>query len=169
MTQSVVIRVGEYVAKILVVDDSPDVLLLCRVHLEYEGYTVETAEDGMQALERIALHPPDLVILDIMMPQMDGWDVLAAIRENEVTARIPVIMLTARGEGLDEIRGWREGASGYVTKPFNPKALSQTVSNALRRSPSETDLIRTEMLDKLEFDRRLSAESHHETEAPAQS
>ena len=145
--------------KILVVDDSPDVLLLCRVHLEYEGYAVETAEDGQQALERIAIECPDLVILDIMMPGMDGWDVLAAIRDNPEVAHVPVVMLTARGEGLDEIRGWREGAAGYITKPFNPAALSSTVSRALYRSPKEADLVRAEMLGKLEFDLRLTDEA----------
>jgi two-component system alkaline phosphatase synthesis response regulator PhoP len=139
--------------KVLVVDDSPDVLLLCKVHLEYEGYAVVTAEDGHEALAAIAREHPDLVILDIMMPGMDGWEVLATIRE---TWDIPVVMLTARGEGLDEIRGWREGAAGYVTKPFNPAALSVTVRKALRRSPGEADLVRSEMLGKLEFDRRLT-------------
>lgn len=153
-------------ARILVVDDSPDVLLLCRVHLEYEGHAVETAADGYEALDALATGRPDLVVLDIMMPGMDGWDVLSAMRADPATANIPVVMLTARGEGLDEIRGWREGASGYVTKPFNPAALSFTVSQALQRSPTEAALVRNEMLERLSFDQRVTAEAaHHDAAA----
>ena len=143
-------------AKILVVDDSPDVLLLCKVHMQYDGHDVTIASDGFEALDKIRVELPDLVLLDIMMPGMDGWEVLASIKSDPATSSIPVVMLTARGDGLDEIRGWREGASAYVTKPFNPVALSLTIQRALRRTPAEDDLLRHESIDLLEIDQKLS-------------
>lgn len=150
-------------AKILVVDDSPDVLLLCRVHLEYEGYEVLTADDGIRALKKVEEEHPDLILLDVMMPVVDGWEVLSTVKKNPETRAIQVVMLTARGAGMDEMRGWREGASGYVTKPFNPATLSSVVREALVQTPVEADQRRREMLQMLQVDQRLTddAVQHH--------
>lgn len=139
-------------AKILIVDDEPDVLMLCRVNLEFEGYQVLEASDGEEALEVLGRERVDLVLLDVMMPGLDGWEVLASIKERPQTADIPVIMLTAKAQDRDQIRGWSEGAHDYVTKPFNPIALSETVRRALQPlTPQERERRRGEMLRKLRF------------------
>lgn len=136
--------------KILVVDDEPDVLLLCKVNLEFEGYNVKEAHDGEEALSVIASENPDLVLLDVMMPGMDGWQVLSSIKADSTTSHIPVVMLTAKVQERDQIRGWNGGVSDYVTKPFNPIALSQTVRRALEpESPEVAERRRNQMLEKL--------------------
>jgi len=136
--------------KILIVDDEPDVLLLCHVNLEFEGYEVMDAQSGEEALGRISEEPPDLVLLDVMMPGMDGWQVLEEIKSNPQTKHIPVMMLTAKAQERDQIRGWSGGVVDYVTKPFNPIALSQSVRRALD-PPSRQDLEsrRRHMIEKL--------------------
>lgn len=137
-------------AKVLVVDDEPDVLLLCRVNLEYEGYDVIDAGSGEEALDSLDDAAVDLVLLDVMMPGMDGWEVLKAIKSRPATAAIPVIMLTAKAQDRDQIRGWSDGATEYVTKPFNPIALSQTVKRALEPvSEAQREQKRKDMLRKL--------------------
>lgn len=133
--------------KVLVVDDEPDVLLLCRVNLEFEGYTVIDAQDGEQALEKVRLEKPDIILLDVMMPGMDGWEVLASLKEDPTTSEIPVVMLTAKVRELDQIHGLTQGAIDYVNKPFNPIALSRTIREALQARNSEER--RQRMLDKL--------------------
>lgn len=136
--------------KILVVDDEPDVLLLCRVNLEFEGYDVAVAHDGEEALSFITREEPDLVLLDVMMPGMDGWQVLSAIKSDPSKKHIPVVMLTAKVQDRDQIRGWTSGVVDYVTKPFNPIALSQTVKRALEgETLQEQDRRRLQMLEKL--------------------
>lgn len=117
--------------KILVVDDEPDVLLLCRVNLEYQGYEIIEAQDGLEALEAASEHVPDLILLDVMMSGMDGWQVLNRLKSDPATADIPVIMLTAKVTERDQITGLSAGAIDYVTKPFNPATLSKTVKHAL--------------------------------------
>lgn len=134
-------------SKVLVVDDEPDVLLLCRVNLEFEGYTVIDAQDGEQALEKVRLEKPDIILLDVMMPGMDGWEVLASLKEDPTTSEIPVVMLTAKVRELDQIHGLTQGAIDYVNKPFNPIALSRTIREALQARNSEER--RQRMLDKL--------------------
>jgi DNA-binding response OmpR family regulator len=118
-------------AKILVVDDESDVLMLCRVNLEYEGYDVVEAHNGQEALERVAQESPDLILLDVMMAGMDGWQVLKTLKNNPETSNIPVVMLTAKVTERDQITGLTGGASDYITKPFNPVALSKSVREAL--------------------------------------
>lgn len=136
--------------KILVVDDEPDVLLLCRVNLEFEGYEVAEAQDGESALEAVASEQPDLILLDVMMPGMDGWQVLAALKADPVSASLPVVMLTAKVQERDQIRGWTGGVSDYVTKPFNPIALSQAIKRALAPGGGEeSERRRRQMLEKL--------------------
>lgn len=137
-------------ARILVVDDEPDVLLLCRVNLEFEGYSVIEAHNGEEAIDIVRREQIHLVLLDVMMPGMDGWDVLSAIKADPSTFFVPVIMLTAKAQDRDQIHGWMNGASDYVTKPFNPIALSETVKRALKpATPQELERRRSYTLDKL--------------------
>jgi len=123
--------------RILVVDDEPKVLSIVRSYLQKEGYQVTEAQDGKRALETFRREKPDLMILDIMMPEMDGLDVLRAIRR---TSQVPVIMLTARAEDADKLVGLELGADDYVVKPFSPRELTARVKAVLRRSqkPAET-------------------------------
>lgn len=139
---------------ILVVDDSADVRLVCRVNLEYHGYAVREAENGDEALAIIKDEPPDLVLLDVMMPDLDGWQILSTLKGDTATAHIPVVMLTARTREADQIRGWRSGASDYIVKPFNPEVLVPTVHNALEHA-SEQEATRRDRLDLLRFTQRL--------------
>ena len=135
---------------ILVVDDEPDVLLLCKVNLEFEGYNVIEAHDGEEALRKIASENPDLVLLDVMMPGMDGWQVLTAVKSDPARADTPVVMLTAKVQERDQMRGLSDGAADYVTKPFNPIALARTVREALAASASgELERRRQQMLERL--------------------
>ena len=136
---------------VLVVDDEPDVLLLCRVNLEFEGYEVLEAADGEQAMERIRAHRPDVVLLDVMMPKMDGWQVLSAVKADAALADIPVVMLTAKVQDQDQIRGWSQGAADYLTKPFSPLALSQVLQDVLATDPEEEARRRQLILAKLQL------------------
>jgi DNA-binding response OmpR family regulator len=142
---------------VLVVDDSADVRLVCRVNLEYHGFVVREAEDGARALEMIREQTPDLVLLDVMMPDMDGWEILSTLKSEPETASIPVVMLTARTREADQIRGWRAGASDYIIKPFNPEALIPTVRAALDRGDAEKH--RREKLDMLRFTQKVIGET----------
>ena len=112
---------------ILAVDDDKDILGLVQRTLAGQGFTVTTAEDGHEALEAIARAKPDLVVLDIEMPELDGLEVVAKLRENQATMNLPVILLTAHDTHHDVYKGWRAGADVYLTKPFNPKELIQCV------------------------------------------
>jgi len=116
---------------ILVVDDEKNIVQLARLYLGNEGFHVEEAYDGKQALEKARAVNPDLVILDIMMPEMDG---LSVCRELRKTSSVPVIMLTARDDDIDKIVGLEVGADDYLTKPFNPRELVARVKAVLRRS-----------------------------------
>jgi CheY-like chemotaxis protein len=136
---------------VLVVDDEPDVLLLCRVNLEFEGHEVIEAADGEQAMAQVRAHRPDVVLLDVMMPKMDGWQVLSAIKADETLADIPVVMLTAKVQDQDQIRGWSQGAADYITKPFSPLALSQVLQDVLETDPEEEARRRTMILEKLQL------------------
>jgi DNA-binding response OmpR family regulator len=104
--------------KILVVDDEDDILQFLELVLREKGYDVVTAGSGQEALTRAQMEKPDLVLLDIMMPQMDGWEVLKLLRVDEETADIPVAMLSARTEAKDRVQGLQEGAIDYICKPF---------------------------------------------------
>jgi DNA-binding response OmpR family regulator len=109
--------------KILVVDDEEDILHFLELVLREKGYQVVTASGGPEALTRAQLEKPDLVLLDIMMPQMDGWEVLKLLRVDEETAQIPVAMLSARTEAKDRVQGLQEGAVDYICKPFSLQEL----------------------------------------------
>ncbi|TVR70512.1 MAG: DNA-binding response regulator [Spirochaetaceae bacterium] len=121
---------------ILVVEDEPDILELIRYNLEKEGYTVEGAVSGEDALELLSIRIPALIILDLMLPGVDGWEVCRRLKTDPERRTIPVMMLTARTEDSDIVTGLDAGADDYVTKPFNPKVLIARVRAALRRSPS---------------------------------
>jgi two-component system, OmpR family, alkaline phosphatase synthesis response regulator PhoP len=119
--------------RILVVDDEEDLLTLVRYNLNRELFLVTTAATGEEALARARADAPDLVILDLMLPGMDGLDVCRAMKADPDTARIPIVMLTARGEDADVVAGLTLGADDYVTKPFSPRVLVARVRAVLRR------------------------------------
>jgi DNA-binding response OmpR family regulator len=137
--------------RVLVVDDEPDVLLLCRVNLEFEGYEVSTAPDGEAGLAACRELRPDVVLLDVMMPKMDGWQVLEAIKGDEDLKQIPVVMLTAKVQDEDQIRGWSAGAAEYITKPFSPLSLSQVIGDVIANDPEEEAQRRRMILEKLKL------------------
>ena len=109
--------------KILAVDDERHIVRLVEVNLQRAGYEVVTAYDGREALEKVKSENPDLVVLDVMMPYMDGFEVLKNLKSDPATAEIPVIMLTAKAQDADVFRGWQSGVDCYLTKPFNPMEL----------------------------------------------
>jgi len=135
------------VPRILVVDDQPDIRLMCRVNLQLEGYEVLEAGDGEVGLEMVRNEHPDLVLLDVMMPGLDGWQFMEAIKADAGTAQIPIVLLTARVQREDEIRGWLSGAADYLPKPFNPSTLTEVVRRTLLHQ-GEDDR-RQRALDKL--------------------
>ncbi|MBC8136554.1 MAG: response regulator [Fibrella sp.] len=124
--------------RILAVDDEPNIVRLIQVNLERDGYTVETANNGAQALAKIRQNRPDLLVSDVMMPEMDGFELLANIRRDPMLADLPVIMLTAKAQDRDVMEGYTRGADMYLTKPFNPMELKQFVKRILA-SASEDD------------------------------
>jgi len=109
--------------KILVVDDERQIVKLVEINLHKAGYDVVQAYDGVEALEKVASEKPDMIVLDVMMPRMNGFDVLKRLQADPATEHIPVIMLTAKAQDADIFAGWQSGVSSYLTKPFNPKEL----------------------------------------------
>ena len=118
--------------KILTVDDEKHIVRLIQVNLERQGYEVVTASDGREALEKVDAERPDLVILDVMMPYMDGFEVLQYMKRNPSTRDIPVIMLTAKAQDADVFKGWQSGVDCYLTKPFNPMELISFVQRIFK-------------------------------------
>lgn len=116
---------------ILVVDDVRIIRRLVRVNLELEGYSVIEAENGKDALDKVKEIKLDLILLDVIMPYLDGFQVLQRLRANAETRDVPVVMLTSCSEEIDQIKGWELGISDYVIKPFNPNALVNVVKKAL--------------------------------------
>ncbi|MGB9585904.1 MAG: response regulator transcription factor [Anaerolineales bacterium] len=139
---------------ILVVDDEERMVRFIRLNLEHDGFKVSEAYRGMQAIEKVRNLLPDLVLLDVMLPDLDGFEVLRIIRE---TSSVPVIMLTAKGEEDDRVRGLELGADDYITKPFSPRELVSRVRAVLRRTetmtPSTHGVIVVDDRLKLDFDR----------------
>ena len=136
--------------KVLVIDDEAPIRLLCRVNLEAEGMHVTEAADGTTGLELARNDPPDVVLLDVMMPGLDGWRVAEELLEDGRTNRIPIIFLTARAEFRDRARGLDIGGVDYVTKPFNPLDLAPLVRDLLVRiERGERDELRGEKLAEL--------------------
>jgi two-component system phosphate regulon response regulator PhoB len=123
--------------KILVVDDEPDAVELLRVNLEGAGYAVSSAHDGEEALKKTRMTLPDLVILDLMLPEVDGMEVCKVLRRDQKTSHIPIIMLTAKAAEIDRVLGLEFGADDYVTKPFSPRELVLRVKRLLRSAESD--------------------------------
>jgi DNA-binding response OmpR family regulator len=141
--------------RILVVDDEERMVRFIRLNLEHDGFRVAEAFNGTQAIDKVRSSLPDLVLLDVMMPDIDGFEVLKIIRE---VSSVPVIMLTAKGEEDDRVRGLELGADDYITKPFSPRELVSRVRAVLRRteitSGAVHGLIEVDNRLKLDFDRR---------------
>jgi two-component system, OmpR family, alkaline phosphatase synthesis response regulator PhoP len=123
--------------RILIVDDEPNIAQLARLYLEREGYKVESAGDGRSALAAVEKHPPALMVLDIMLPELDGLEVCRRLRASGNS--LPILMLTARDEDVDKILGLELGADDYLTKPFNPRELVARIKAILRRGERTAD------------------------------
>ena len=123
--------------RILVVDDEIYIVHILDFSLGMEGYEVLTALDGEQALERLKNDKPDLIVLDIMMPKVDGYEVCRAIKTNPETQHIPVILLSAKGRNVDQKMGFDVGADDYITKPFSPRKLVERINALLGQTVSE--------------------------------
>jgi two-component system KDP operon response regulator KdpE len=140
---------------ILVVDDESRMRRFMRMNLDLEGYRVIEAENGLEAANRAREDLPDLVLLDVMMPEMDGFEALRLIRE---TSNVPIIMLTVKGDEDDRVQGLELGADDYVTKPFSPRELSSRIKAVLRRSemptPAEQSIISVDDRLRIDFNRR---------------
>ena len=140
--------------RILVVDDEERMVRFIRLNLEHDGFQVIEAFNGTKAIDQVRSSLPDLILLDVMMPDMDGFEVLRIVRE---VSSVPVIMLTAKGEEDDRVRGLELGADDYVTKPFSPRELVSRVRAVLRRTDSTSSIhgiIEVDNRLKLDFDRR---------------
>jgi two-component system alkaline phosphatase synthesis response regulator PhoP len=138
------------VTKVLVIDDEAPIRLLCRVNLEAESMEVLEAADGPSGLEQARTERPDVILLDVMMPGLDGWRVAEELLEDGRTAEIPIIFLTARAEFRDRARGLDIGGVAYVTKPFNPLELAPLVEQLLERiGRGQRDELRGEKLAEL--------------------
>lgn len=136
--------------RVLVIDDEAPIRLLCRVNLEAEGMEVLEASDGPTGLEKARNEQPDVVLLDVMMPGLDGWRVAEELLDDPATGDIPIIFLTARAEFRDRARGLDIGGVDYVTKPFNPVELAPLVEGLLARiERGERDELRREKLAEL--------------------
>jgi phosphate regulon transcriptional regulator PhoB len=120
--------------RVLIVEDEPDIRDLIVFHLEREGYQVVKARSGADALRQAQAAPPDLVLLDLMLPEMDGLEVCRRLRQNPATQAVPIVMLTARGDEVDRVLGLEMGADDYVVKPFSPRELVARIRAVLRRT-----------------------------------
>lgn len=134
---------------VLVVDDEHNIIELARLYLEQEGYTVEEARDGAEALDKIRTVRPAVVVLDLMLPEIDGWEVC---RRARAQSEVPIIMLTARSDDVDKIVGLELGADDYLTKPFNPRELVARVKAILRRYERSIQPSRTVHVGQLTID-----------------
>jgi DNA-binding response OmpR family regulator len=123
--------------RVLVIDDEPDVLMLCRVNLQLAGHEVVEAANGKDGLELARTLVPDVVVLDVMLPNVDGLTVLSELASSEATRHIPVVMLTAKTQLEDRRKAWRAGCTEYLTKPFSPIELVELVGRARGMSREE--------------------------------
>lgn len=141
----------ELLADVLIVDDEPDVAKIIAMNLEFGGYQVRIAHNGLEALEEVARKKPDCILLDIMMPVMDGWEVMRTLKADPAKAEIPVIVVTARQSDVDRIKGFSGGAVEYITKPFNPETLKDYVARTLQSRHEDADEeIRRDRIDRLQ-------------------
>ncbi|HEV8565438.1 MAG TPA: response regulator [Actinomycetota bacterium] len=140
-------------ARVLVIDDEPDVLLLCRVNLEHAGHEVLEALDAERGLELAFSQNPDVIVLDLMLPLRDGFDVLRELDAADQLKSVPVLVLSARARWEDRVRGWQAGASEYLTKPFSPIALTEVLERVNAMSPVDRQEHRAEALRTLLHER----------------
>jgi DNA-binding response OmpR family regulator len=142
--------------RILVVDDEPRMIRFIQMNLELEGYEVIQAPNGFEALNKVRDELPELVILDVMMPDLDGFETLRLLRE---VSAVPVIMLTVKADEEDKVKGLELGADDYITKPFSPRELSSRVKAVLRRtempSPIEKSVLKIDDYLQIDFERRI--------------
>src|SRR5512137_1097611 len=139
--------------RILVVDDEEDILELVRFHLAREGYQLTLASTGEAALKKAKLETFDLIVLDLMLPGMDGLEVAKALKADARTKAVPIVMLTAKGEDADVVTGLEIGADDYITKPFSPRVLTARVKAVLRRrSKATVDDTKVVTIHELEID-----------------
>ncbi|MGD1702548.1 response regulator transcription factor [Dapis sp. BLCC M229] len=120
--------------RLMLVDDDPNLILLVKDYLEFRGYQVITAENGREALELLEEQVPDLIICDVMMPEMDGYTLVQHIRENSATEWVPVLFLSAKGQSQDRVKGLNTGADVYIVKPFEPEELVAQVESSLKQA-----------------------------------
>jgi two-component system KDP operon response regulator KdpE len=135
--------------RVLVIDDEPDVLLLCRVNLRHDGHEVLEAPDGATGLAMATATPPDLVVLDLVLPSMDGFAVLTALRDSEATRDLPILILSARAQVEDRRRVFESGGDAFLAKPFAPEQLSEAVRSLAALDPAERADVRTASLREL--------------------
>ena len=138
--------------KILAVDDEKHIVRLVQINLQKEGYEVVTASNGREALERVASDKPDLIIMDVMMPEMDGFGALKILKADTATSGIPVIMLTAKAQDADVFQGWKSGADLYLTKPFNPQELLTFVKRIFQDQSGGEDVYSIDDKDTFSID-----------------
>ena len=136
-------------ARVLVIDDDPDVLLLCRVNLAHAGHEVLMALDAERGLEIVRTEQPDVIVLDIMLPRRDGFDVMEELTADGTMQEVPVLLLTARAGWEDRVRGLQAGATEYLTKPFAPAALTDALLRAHTMSAEERQASRAAALRDL--------------------
>ncbi len=136
--------------RVLVIDDEPDVLLLCRVNLGHAGFEVLEAQDGEHGIADAVAERPDVIVLDLMLPRMDGFDVLRALRDDERTLLTPVLMLSAKAQREDRRRCLEMGAHAYLTKPFSPEELGESLMRLLALDVDARERQRAEELARLE-------------------
>jgi DNA-binding response OmpR family regulator len=136
---------GTSEGRILVVDDAASIRLICRVNLDAAGFEVLEAEDGETALSIARTERPDLILLDVMLPGIDGWEVAEELSDRAETRDIPIVFITARSTAPDELRSHAVGGVGYIAKPFDPRHLSETVTRVVQRMRrGERDQLRHE-------------------------
>jgi DNA-binding NarL/FixJ family response regulator len=120
--------------RLLLIDDDPNLILLVKDYLEFRGYEVQTADNGREALNLLSQNQPDMIICDIMMPEMDGYGLIENVRQDPRTSWIPVLFLSARGQSQDRIKGLNLGADVYMVKPFEPEELVAQVESSLKQT-----------------------------------
>ena len=138
--------------KVTIIEDDPDIAGLVEHYLAAEGFKVTHARDGIDGLKRVKAAPPDLVVLDLMLPGLDGLDVCKALRAAPATSSLPILMLTAKGEESDKVIGLELGADDYLTKPFSPKELVARVKSLLRRKARQEPVVPVYTYKELKLD-----------------
>ena len=133
----------------LVVDDAADIRSLAELVLSMAGFSVSAAGSGCQALRRLAEEIPDIVLLDVQMPEVDGWETLSRLRADPRTAHLPVVLCTVKGLPEDVLRGWSLGCDGYLAKPFDISTLVDELQSVLRRDPAERESLRRTRMAEL--------------------